>query len=148
MNPEVLERLENCSSLPTLPGVALQILELCEREDVVMSEMAATIGQDPALSARVLQIVNSASYGLQRQVETLDHALALLGVNAVRTVALSFSMVSGLHKTDNQGFDLSVFWCRSLIAGVASRSLAEWAELHNQEALFWPLFSRISACWL
>ena len=136
MNPEVLERLEKCKSLPTLPGVAVQILELCEKEDVVMAEMATTIGQDPALSARVLQIVNSAGYGLQRQVETLDHALALLGINAVRTVALSFSMVRGLRKTDSQGFDLSKFWCRSLIAGVAAKNLSQWAKLLNEDALF------------
>ncbi len=132
MNAQMQASLKNCKTLPTLPGVAIQILELCQQEDLNLSRMADLIGKDPALSAKVLQIVNSPYYALSRQVATLDHAVSLLGIHAVRTVALSFSIMRGLLRDEASGSGLSCFWRRALISGVAARCLGQ----SNQEVLF------------
>ena len=136
MNDQMLERLKNCKSLPTLPGVALQIVELCQDEDLSLSKLAKVLGQDPALCARVLNIANSGAYGLRREITSLEHAVTLLGAHSVRTIALSFSIVRGLRKSDSDGLDLSKLWRRALISGVAARSLGQHLEVNNQEGLF------------
>ena len=87
-----------------------------------MAEVADTIGKDPALSAKVLRLVNSPAFGLRNQARTVGHALALLGLNAVRTLALSFSLVRDLRKSQSAG--LEVYWKRSIISAVAGRELA------------------------
>ena len=122
MDPDLQKRLERCSTLPTLPAIAIRVLQLCQSDDLDLSQIAATIGKDPALSAKVLRLVNSPVFGLRNEVRTVPHALALLGLNAVRTLALSFSLVRDLRKAQQVG--LQAYWKRSIIAGVAARELA------------------------
>ncbi len=136
MNSLVQERLKNCRTLPSLPGVALQILQLCEDEHPDLISMTEVISRDPALAVHVLKLVNSPFYGLRREVHTISHALALLGANSVRTLALSFSLVQGLRRDDSEGSELPNYWRRSLTSGVASRALGEWAEMPQKEELF------------
>jgi diguanylate cyclase (GGDEF)-like protein len=122
LNPALKAKLESCSTLPTLPAVAIKVLQLCQSDDLDLGQIAATIGNDPALSAKVLRLVNSAVFGLRNEVRTVPHALALLGLNAVRTLALSFSLVRDLRKSQQAG--LTNYWKRSIIAAVAARELA------------------------
>ncbi|MEE2840751.1 MAG: HDOD domain-containing protein [Acidobacteriota bacterium] len=136
MDSQILENPKACTTLPTLPGVAIQILDLCQREEPDLPKMAQVIGQDPALSVRLLKIVNSPYFAVPRQVAKLDHAVALLGVDAVRTLALTFSIVKSLRRDSTEGADLSRFWRRSPISGVAARQLGQWATLPDPEALF------------
>lgn len=136
MNPFVQERLKNCETLPSLPGVAVQILHLCEGEHPDLIRMTEVISQDPALTVHVLKLVNSPFYVLRREVHTISHALSLLGANSVRTLALSFSLVQGLRRDDAEGSELPNYWRRSLTCGVASRALGEWATMPQKEELF------------
>jgi len=115
-------KLERCAALPTLPAVALKVLELCQRESLDLAEVAKTISNDPALAAKVLRTVNSSVYGLRQEVRTVAHATSLLGANAIRTLALSFSLVQGLKKNDKTV--LAGYWKRSIVCAVAARELA------------------------
>jgi diguanylate cyclase (GGDEF)-like protein len=122
LQPDLQARLELCSTLPTLPAVAVRVLQLCQSDDLDLKQIANTISQDPALSAKVLRLVNSPVFALRQEVRTVPHALALLGVNAVRTLALSFSLVRDLRKGQQAG--LQTYWKRSIVSGVAARELA------------------------
>ncbi len=122
LSSSLREKLERCSTLPTLPAVAIRVLQLCQSDDLDLAQIAATIGKDPALSAKVLRLVNSPVFALRNEVRTVPHALALLGLNAVRTLALSFSLVRDLRKSQQAG--LNVYWKRSIISAVAARELA------------------------
>ena len=133
MNILMRERLKNCRTLPTIPSVGIQVLDLCSQENAKMAQIAGVVRQDPALSARMLRMVNSAWFGLVRQVGTLDRAVTLLGTDAACCVALSFSIMRGLRRND---IDLSGFWRRSLIGAVAARSLARWTGHNEPEVLF------------
>jgi len=122
LSADLRARLERCSILPTMPAVAIRVLNLCQSEDLDLKQIADAICQDPALSAKVLRLVNSPAFGLRQEVRTVQHALALLGLNAVRTLALSFSLVRDLRKGQQAG--LQTYWKRSIIAAVAARELA------------------------
>jgi len=122
LSGDLRARLERCSTLPTMPAVAVRVLNLCQSEDLDLKQIADAICQDPALSAKVLRLVNSPAFGLRQEVRTVPHALALLGLNAVRTLALSFSLVRDLRKGQQSG--LQAYWKRSIIAAVAARELA------------------------
>ena len=129
MQPAIRERLEKCSNLPSLPAVALQVLRLCQSEDLDLGQIAKVITNDPALSAKMLRLVNSPTYGLRQQVKTIPHALALLGVNAVRTLALSFSLAADLRRKAQPGINLTTYWKRSALSAIAARELAIVAGL-------------------
>ncbi len=149
MQPAIRERLEKCSNLPSLPAVALQVLKLCQGEDLDLGQIAKVITNDPALSAKMLRLVNSPSYGLRQQVKTISHALALLGVNAVRTLALSFSLASDLRRKTQPGLDLTIYWKRSALSAVAGRELAVGQQDggRSRKRRSWRRCSRTSAAW-
>jgi diguanylate cyclase (GGDEF)-like protein len=122
--PEQIQtRLKACRSLPSVPAVAIKIMELCEQDDVGMPEVAAVLARDPALAAKVLKIANSAIYGVRSQVTTLDRAIAIMGINAVLSLSLSFSLVRTLHKSNHAGFDHLTYWRRSVITAATAKAL-------------------------
>ncbi len=136
MNSLATERLRNCQTLLSPPGIALKILDLCREEIPELQGIAAVIGHDPALAAHVLRLVNSPFYGLRNEVETISHAMTLLGANSVRTLALSFSLVQGLRRNDAAAADLPNYWQRSLVSAVACQALGDWLHMPNGEGLF------------
>ena len=136
MNSLVTERLKNCQTLPSPPGVAMEILDLCREEIPDIQRIAAVIGRDPALASHVLRVVNSPFYGLRNEVNTISHAMMLLGANSVRTLALSFSLIQGLRRDETAAMELPNYWQRCLISAVACRALGGWLQMPNQEGLF------------
>ena len=134
MSSAIREKLAKCADLPSMPAVAIQILDLCQREEPKMDEIAKLIGSDPALSAKLLRLTNSPMYGLKCQVRTVSHAICLLGLSAVRPLALSFSLVKGLQTRDRKA--LTWFWKRSLLSAVAARELATATNYRLGEEAF------------
>jgi diguanylate cyclase (GGDEF)-like protein len=127
-------RLERCTSLPTLPSVALKVLDLCQRENLDLPEIAKVITNDPALAAKMLKTVNSPAFALRQEVRTLTHAVALLGVNSVRTLVLSFSLLRDIRKAQRAA--LTTYWKRSLLAGLCARELATSMKFPYREEAF------------
>lgn len=76
-------------SLEPLPQIALRVLELSRREDVVPRDLAAVVQTDPAITAKVLKLCNSAYYGFQREIATLDEASTLLGTRTLTNLVLT-----------------------------------------------------------
>jgi two-component system cell cycle response regulator len=123
--PESLkELLKRSDRLPTLPAVALKILELARKEDLTVSDMEAVISADPPLSAKVLQLINSPFYSLPRKVTSVRQAISLLGTNSVKNLALGFSLVRSNSRTKPAGFDYPGFWKKSIIGAVSGKLLA------------------------
>jgi diguanylate cyclase (GGDEF)-like protein len=111
--------------LPTLPGVALKILEAVNNEKCGLNEIADILSKDPSLSAEVLKIINSSFYSLKVKVTTVQHAVNLLGMSAVKNLALSFSLIRQYWDGGINQFEYSLFWKGSLVAAVACRLIAE-----------------------
>ena len=138
MNQELASRITNSAQLPTLPIIAMQVLELTHREDVGVPEIASIIMSDPSLASKVLKTVNSPFYGLTKQVSTVSQALVILGLQAAKTLALSFSLLTHLkmHERGDFGFNPELFWKRCIYAGVSSRVLARKFNVIQQEEAF------------
>src|SRR4051794_18842291 len=136
MNEELIQRVKQCPKLPSLPAIAVQVLELAQNVDVDISEIARTISRDSALSGKILRTVNSSFYGRGQAVSTVSHALVILGLQSVKTLVLGFSLVSNLTRTKPSGFKHVVYWKRSIYAATAARTLAAKINLVQQEEAF------------
>ena len=144
MNQDLLDEILRCNSLPTLPGIAMQVLELVRRPDLDIREIASLIRNDPALSSKLLKTVNSSFYGLSRRVSTITQALVILGLQSVKTLALGFTLVGGLSKASPEGFDHMGYWRRSIYSAIAARTLAEaLSVVHTEEAFIAALLQDI-----
>ncbi len=134
--PESLQlQLKACRTLPSVPAVVLQVLDICQDESVGIGQVAKVLARDPALSGKVLKVANSAWYGVRSQVTTLERAITILGVNATLSLALSFSLVRGLQK-GKCGFNHQSYWQRCVICAAASRVIGELYNAANHEELF------------
>ncbi len=111
-------------TLPSPPFVALEIIRITRDPDSSTSDLARVLTQDPVLAARLLQVANSAAYGLNHPVTSIERATALLGSKAVKMMALSFSLASDV--TDAGAIALDQYWYHSLLSAVTAR---RWAEL-------------------
>lgn len=117
--------IKRSASLPSPPAVAMQVIELANRADVNAQDLKAVIEKDPALTSKVLRVVNSAIYAPYRQVETLSQAIVIMGFNATVSLALSFSLVSALQKQQGKGLDYTHYWRRTFLSATTARILAE-----------------------
>ena len=124
MNDAALARIMNSPQMPTLPAVAVQVLELTSRRDVELSEIARVVEHDPAIATRVLKTVNSSFYGLTRRVGSIRQALAYLGMETVKGLVLGFSLARTFKADEDVVFDFDDFWRRSILAASAARAIA------------------------
>ncbi len=99
MNPEILDKVLACKQLPSLPAVAMRVLELSGQENVSFKEIADTITNDQGLSSKVLRTVNSSFYALRKPCASINQSIVMLGLSAVKTLALGFSLVGSIAKT-------------------------------------------------
>jgi two-component system, cell cycle response regulator len=136
MNEQLVDRIRQCPNLPSLPAIALQVLQLAQREDVDISEIARAISKDPALSGKILKTVNSSFYGRAQAVSTISHALVILGLQSVKSLVLGFTLVKSLGGGRGKGFKHLQYWRRSIYAATAARSAAAKALLVQQEEAF------------
>lgn len=110
--------------VPTLPTVALRILDLAQQDQPDIEALASVISCDPSLSAKVVSLINSAAYGLSREIVSLREAVTYLGINPVRSVALSFSLIAALRGEREPLVGLDDVWRSSLMTALAARRLA------------------------
>lgn len=136
MNKTLERRLRLCKSLPSLPSVAIEVLDLCQRAQFNMKDLARVISNDPALAAKILRVANSPLFNSRREVTQLSQALVWMGTQSVQTLALSFSLVQGLTNARDTGFDHDSYWKRSVLCAVAAQELARVIGLHHWEEVF------------
>src|SRR4051794_25089010 len=85
----ILQQLED---LPTLPAVAVKVLEATSNENSDAKEVVRLIESDPAMTARILQLVHRAEAGVRGEVNSVERAVILLGFEAVRSAVLAISV--------------------------------------------------------
>jgi diguanylate cyclase (GGDEF)-like protein len=135
--PEPLQcKLKACRTLPSIPVVVLEVLDICQGDDIGIGQVAKVLSRDPALSARVLKVANSPWYGVRSQITTLERAVTILGINATLSLALSFSLVRGLQSTKGAGLDHQTYWKRCVTTAAASQVIGRWANAAGHNELF------------
>jgi putative nucleotidyltransferase with HDIG domain len=125
---ELKKIIMDTKTLPTLPGVINKLNSLSENEKSSVQEMAKIVSSDQVLSARILRLANSPSYGFYR-VSTISNAMILLGVNVVKSLALSSSIFEIMEK-NSVGL-----WEHSLGVGVAANLIARKLGLPECEEI-------------
>ena len=92
---------------------------------------------DPAITTKILRVVNSSMYARQGKTEHLQEAVVVLGLNASISLALSFSLLKSFQTDDaDAGLDYALYWRRALLSATASRVLASAVGIRDAEALF------------
>jgi putative nucleotidyltransferase with HDIG domain len=122
LREELLQRLETVSKVPTLPTHALEIYKLAQDRDYDTNTLAAIVERDPGLSTRVLAVVNSPHFGLASTVDSIRHALVLLGGEEIAHIALSVSTETVFSQLKSRAG--AALWKHSFKVAEISRSLA------------------------
>jgi putative nucleotidyltransferase with HDIG domain len=115
-------------TLPTLPGVITKLNALTNNDKASVQEMAKIVSSDQVLSARILKLANSPSYGFYK-VSTISNAMILLGVNVVKSLAVSSSIFEIMEK-NSVGL-----WEHSLGVGVTANMIAKKLKLPECEEI-------------
>ncbi|MFA9477535.1 HDOD domain-containing protein [Phycisphaerales bacterium AB-hyl4] len=125
------------SSIATLPEVTMKIIKLVEDPDSTAKDLNNIISNDPALGARILKVVNSAFYGLPGQIGSINRAIVLLGLNAVKNIAIAASLAKlfrGGRIAAN--FNARDLWTHCIAVASGTRLLAERAGLGLPDEAF------------
>jgi len=132
------------SRLPTAPGAALRIINLCRREDTQIYEIAEIIMLDAALTARLLRYANSSAVGVGRKVTSVREAVMLMGLRSTELLALGFSLLSPDFRPSCPKFDLNRFWAESFLTATVARKIAgSFQGIDRDEAFVAGLLSGI-----
>jgi HD-like signal output (HDOD) protein len=125
---EIRNFILDIRTLPTLPGIVSKLNSLAENDKSSIQEMARLVSSDQVLSARILRLANSPSYGFYR-VATISNAMILLGVDVVKSLVLSSSIFEIMEKS------ALGLWEHSLGAGVAANIIAKRLHLPECEEI-------------
>jgi len=120
------EIARNSGDLPALPGTAVMAMQLADKPEVSARELQFVIAKDQALTARILKIVNSAMYSFDREVSTLTHAIAILGLDTVRSIIVAAAIQQVFPSGSAAGKDLTskLFWEHSWGTALAAKAIA------------------------
>lgn len=119
------QQLKAAGDLPSPRGVALAIIRLTQASDVSLAEIGRVIKGDPAFVGRLIKAANGLVAENRRAVVSVQEALMVLGLPAVRTLALGFSLLSAYRKGACAGFDYQRFWSSSLLMALSMQALAQ-----------------------
>ncbi len=123
----VYAQIEASGKLPVLPEVLLTLLSACDDQETSLSDIADIISRDPALSLRVLQLVNSAYYGFRHSFNSIEQAVIYLGANTVKHLAVTTSVHQVFKQKQGNGSaqpEADSFWYHSLMSATIARRLA------------------------
>jgi len=124
---EIRNLIRDTKSLPTLPGIIARLGSLADNDKVSSQEMARVVSADQVLSAKVLRLVNSAFYGFPGRVSTVSNALILLGVNVVKSLAITSSIFEIMEK------NVVGLWEHSMGVAVAANTISKALKLPDAE---------------
>lgn len=115
---KVRERIENVTALPTIPKVLNKLLAVIENPRVSLNEISNFIAGDPALTTKVLRMVNSPVYGFPGRISSVNQAVILLGLTVVKGLLLGVSVFDLMQKT------MVGLWEHSIGCAIFSRIIA------------------------
>ncbi len=128
--------LKTSNRLPSPSGTALEIMKLLQHDNVEIEQVAQLIKLDPALSGRILQFSNSASIGAHRSISNIKDAIIMMGMAAVKSFALSLSLVGNDSYNRCPNFNYPAYWSKSLATAVAVSMLSTRERVISSEEAF------------
>lgn len=133
----VASAIREISHIATLPEITLKIIELVEDPKSTAQDLNKVISNDPALCSRILKVVNSSFYGLPGQIGSINRAIVLLGLNAVKNIAIAASLAKlfrGGELTKN--FSARDLWTHSTQVAAVCKLIADKLKVGLSDEAF------------
>ena len=133
----VQSAIREISHIATLPEITLKIIDLVEDPSSTAQDLHAVISNDPALCSRILKVVNSSFYGLPGQIASINRAIVMLGLNAVKNIAIAASL-SKLYRGGQLAPEFSAkdLWVHSISTAAAAKLIADAMKLGLPDEAF------------
>lgn len=131
---QLKKRVTGIDSLPSLPTLYLEIMEELQSANSSFKKIGAIISRDIGMTAKILQMVNSAYFGLCRKITRADEAVSYLGMETVKSLVLSAKIFSQFDQRRMAFFPLDDLWDHSLQAGMCAKSVADAEQFPKEIA--------------
>jgi len=130
------EIIKDVKQLVSLPDVVLRANQLIDSPDANVASIGEVISHDPALSAQLLKLVNSAFYNFPGQIETISRAITLVGLNELRSLIFASKATQTFQQLAPEKIDMDAFWLRSVYCALVAKKLSNLLLEDNGEAMF------------
>jgi HD-like signal output (HDOD) protein len=121
------------NKLPTLPTSYQRLVEVLRSPSSSIDDVAAVISTDPAMTARLLKLVNSAYFGLQKPVADVARAGALLGIDRIMALVLGQGIFSDCEAPKVEGFSMEALWQHSVATATAAHRIATAEKMDRDQ---------------
>src|SRR3954467_782027 len=133
----VMEAVKKVTTIATLPEVTAKIIATVEDPKSSAQTLHKIVSHDPALVTRIMKVVNSAFYGLPGQIGSIERAIVLLGLNAIKNIAVAASLGQLFRGAKLcEGFTPKDLWTHCIAVGVTARDLAKQMKLPVADEAF------------
>jgi HD-like signal output (HDOD) protein len=126
MNGKPADLLRGDIQVSSLPIIYTMINEAVNNPRSSTSDISSIISDDPGLTSRLLQLVNSAFYGYPTRIDTISRALFIVGTQQLRDLALGTSILNLFKGISKSLVDMESFWLHSIACGIAAKILATY----------------------
>jgi diguanylate cyclase (GGDEF)-like protein len=133
----LLDKILKSPQLPSVPAVAIKLLDLAQDLDSSTRDIVETIKSDPALAAKILRSANSTYFSFRSEVRTLERAVPLIGRTVITTLALSFSLSAEAMTDGPLSQHYKQYWLQSVVQASAAETLASFI---NRKSIASELF--------
>ena len=134
LSPQAL--IQDSIELFSLPDIYFQISEMINDPMFSSKDLGDVISKDPALSARLLKIVNSSLYGFRAGIDRISRAITLVGAEELKQLVLATSVINKFSDIPTEVIDMTDFWLRCVRCAVMAKSLAKESFVLHHERLF------------
>lgn len=134
--PSASELVQSCTTVFTLPEIYFRVRDVVDDPDSTMDDLAEVLKLDPAISARLLRIVNSPLYGFSKQIDTVTRAVNLLGTQAISDLVTATTIGRTFSGMSIQLMDVSMFWRKSVLCALLAGKIAKSCGLEDSERFF------------
>ena len=129
--------LEKGQDLCSLPEIYIRVSEMLDNPRATAPQIGEAVQTDPAISSRILKMVNSAYYGLPNQVSSISKAIIILGRERLKQILIGSVLGSIFTSINNDAFSMTTFWQHSIKTAIIARELAlQENDVEEQDAMF------------
>ena len=133
---DIQELFQEDTQIPSLPEIFYQFKQAIDDPESSFEEIGEIVGNDPGLTARLLRIVNSAFFGFPQQVETISHAIGIVGREQLNDLVISTIVIDQFKSIPPSSINMESFWKHSIACGLSARTLALLQGEANPDRFF------------
>jgi HD-like signal output (HDOD) protein len=130
---DLKQLVSQMESLPALPALYTELVDLLKSPDVPLQKIGEVIAKDLGMTAKILQLVNSAFFGIPRHVSSPSQAVSLLGLDTVKALVLTIGIFSKFDKNRILRLGIEGLWAHSLRTGAIAKGIAAAEGMHKNQ---------------